>query len=150
MPSSAEICWSVAGGSPCWKRCADEGHQPERDEFASALVHIFDQLVLQIRFAVLKGIGDLRAEQQDQPRKIKPGHEHRHEAEAAVNFAVGDDARNVEEAEDIVQMPQRAADNAADERRAELDFGVRHELVNEREHQPQHHERQRIQKSNRR
>ena len=85
---------------------ADEGHQPERDEFTSALVDIFNELVLQIRLAVLPGIRDLRAEQQNHPRKIKSDHEHRHQAEAAVNLEVGDDARNIEEAEQVVQMPQ--------------------------------------------
>jgi hypothetical protein len=124
----------------------DARHQPERDEFASALVHVFGEFVLQIRAAVLERIGDLRAEQQDRPRKIKPDHEHRHEAEAAVNLAVADDAGNVEGTEEVVQVPQRAAHDAAGQRRAEPDLGVRHQQIDQREHQPQDHERQELKK----
>ena len=123
---------------------SDARHQPQRDEFASALVDVFRQFVLQIRRAVLEGVGDLGAEEQNQPGKIKPDHEHGHEAEAAVNFAVGDDAGNVEKTEEVVQMPQRPAHDAADERRAETDPGVRHEQINQRERQPQNHERQEL------
>ena len=121
---------------------ADACHQPECDEFPPALVHVFDELVLQIGFAVLERIRDLRTKQQYDPRKINSRHEHRQQAEAAIHFAVGHEARDVEKAEDVVQIPQRTADDAADERRAESDFCVWHEQIKESEREPQNEERQ--------
>jgi hypothetical protein len=41
-------------------------------------------------------------------------------------------------------VPQRAAHDAAGQRRAEPDLGVRHQLIDQREHQPQDHERQEL------
>ena len=89
MPSSVESWKTVAGRSAVLEALAETGHQAQRDEFAAALVDVVGQAVLQIRGAVLVGIGDLRAEQQDDPGKINADHEHRHQAEAAVKSEVG-------------------------------------------------------------
>ena len=128
------------------KTLAETRHQTQRDKFPAALVHVVRQFVLQIGGAVLEGIRDLRAEQQNQPRQIKSGHEHRQQAEAAVNLAVGDDARNVKEAEHVVQMPECAGRDAADERGGKFHFRVRHQQINQRKREPQNDERDEFKK----
>ena len=77
----------VDGRQASMKSLPDAGHQAQRHELASALVHVLRQLLLQVRLAILKRVGHLRAEQHGQPRQIKPAHEQRHEGEAAVNLA---------------------------------------------------------------
>ena len=68
------------------KAPAQTGHDAQRHEFAAPLVHIFGEAVLEIRGAILIGIGDLRAEEEDQPQDIQPAHDQDHQREAAVNL----------------------------------------------------------------
>src|SRR5436190_5306621 len=101
---------AVRGRIAGYESVAHTGHQPKRDEFASALVEVFRLFILPINGAVLERIGDLRAEEHDEPGKIQANHEDEQEAEAAVEFAVGYDARDVKSTHRVVDMKKDRAD----------------------------------------
>src|SRR6266550_3549834 len=67
---------------------ADAGHQAQGDEFAAALVDVFDLLFLHVRDSVLKRVGYLRSKKKNQPRKIEADHKNGHQTQTAIDPAV--------------------------------------------------------------
>ncbi len=126
-----------------WRRFAVEEmfardeHHAARHPFAAGLVDAFAGALLEIGMDVLGGKRYLGAKQDDQPREIQPEQQHRQGAEPAVDLAVGDDAGDVEGAEGAVQLPERAADHAADERGFGADMGVGHQGIHRGKRQPE-------------
>ena len=130
------------GAQPALEALAEARHQAQGHKFPAALVHVVGQPVLQIERPVFKSVGDFGAEEQDDPGQIDANHEDRHQAQAAVEIQVGHDAGDEQESENIVQVPERAGDRAAHECGGELHPGVREQLIDEGERQPQHQQRQ--------
>ena len=125
------------GGVPAvLKSPANGGHQAQGENFPVARGDVLDHFFLQINFAVLEGVSGLGAKQHDGPGQIEPGHKNGDEAHAAVHPAVADDARDVKESEEVVQMPDGPGGDAPGQGRPELDFGVRHELIEQRKDEP--------------
>ena len=60
---------------------SDERHQPQRNEFAPALIDALRLLFLNVSAAVLIRVGHLRAEQQDRPGEVKAEEKDRDGAE---------------------------------------------------------------------
>src|SRR5258707_10750445 len=94
---------------------------------------MLDLLFFQIRGAILIRIRHLRTEQQNEPAKVESNHENRHQAKATVYFTVGNDAGNVEHADDVVEMKERATHQAPYQRRPPMHLGVRHQQIQKRE-----------------
>ena len=55
-----------------------------------------------------------------------------------------DDAGDKQKTKDIVQVPERAGDRAADQRGGKFDLRVRQQLIDKREREPDHKQRQQI------
>jgi len=127
MPNSVEISWMVTGGRPLWKRCPMHVISRSATNSRPRLVDVLREFVLQIR---PRDFGRRRStwapKSKISPGKIKSDHEHRHEAEAAVNIDIGNNTRKKRDSRTGFQMPQRPAHDTADQRRAETDavFGT--------------------------
>src|SRR5262245_32183862 len=78
---------------------------------------MFDLSLFNEAGAVLAGVGHLGAKEEYPPDQIKPDHKHGHQTEAPVDDAVGDDPGDVKNTYQVVNVPENAADQTADESR---------------------------------
>ena len=106
------------------KALGQAGHDAQGHKFTAALVYIFGQTVLEVGGAVLKGVGDLCAEQHNHPQDIKPAHDQNHQRQAAIIFAGIERAGQEQKTQLIVTMPARPGDYAANHVRAEIHIGI--------------------------
>ena len=130
----------IHGGreSAAMKCEGDVGHDAQGDEFTPALGDAFGELFLEIGLAVLERVGDLPAEEEDEPAEIQSDHEDGDHAEAAVDGVVRGDAGDEVHAQQVVHIPERGGHGSAGERGGRAHMGVRHELVEHGEEEAQH------------
>ncbi len=80
---------------------------------------------------VLDGVGELSAEEDEEPEDVEPEHEDDEDADGAVEAVGVDDALHIEEGEFVVEVEAEDDDGGADEGGFPLDSGVGDEAEEE-------------------
>ena len=126
--------FSGAGGRlPLAEALSDMEEDAEADELAGAGADLFPGVFIGQVVGVLDGVGELTAEEDEEPEDVEAEHEDDEDADGAVEAVGIDDALHVEEGEFIVEEEEDDDDGGADEGGLPMDAGIGNEAEEEGE-----------------